>query len=147
MHLLLLLLLVLSAFTAPGQQLHANDNQSVCGKPPCVFVHVDAVSYYDSPDSRIQKSRVSIPKYILVSGGQGTYVLKCYPWDQYCTAPTPNANYEFIYKGEKWLAFAKDLYGGQPDEKDAFLKGSGGFRGVYRLEAHVPINAGSGLSN
>ena len=59
LHLLLLLLLVLSAFTAPGQQLHANDNQSVCGKPPCVFVHVDAVSYYDSPDSRIQKSRVS----------------------------------------------------------------------------------------
>ena len=139
---LLLVLLMLSAFPAFGQA-PASDKQPVCSKPPCIFVHVDAVSYYDSHDSHIQKSGVSTPKYILVSNGQGTYVLRCYPWDQYCTAPTPNANYEFIHKGEKWLAFAKDLYGGDPDEEDAFLKGAGGFRGVYRLEAHVPITPGS----
>jgi hypothetical protein len=143
MPLRLLVLLTLSAFPALGQQVHANDKQPTCGKPPCTFVHVDSVSYYDSTESKVQKSGVSNPKYILVSNDLGTYVLKCYPWDQYCPAPTPSANYEFVYKGEKWLAFAKELYGEHPDEEDAFLKAAGGFLGVYRLKAHVPITPGS----
>ncbi len=134
---------MLTTFVALGQQPHTNDTHPICGKPPCIFVHIDAVSYYDSQAEKRLGLKAPMIKNIMVSNSQGTYLLRCGPWDQYCTTPTLNAPYEFIYKGEKWQASAKDLYGGHPDEEDAFLKGQGGFIGMYRLEAHVPITPSS----
>jgi hypothetical protein len=135
--------LILVTFPVLGQQANVGSNQPVCSKPPCVFVHVDSVSYYDPSDLQMQKPGVSLPQYVVVSNSEGTYLLKCYPWDQYCKVPTTNGSYEFISTGEKWVTSAKDLFGGRPGEKDAFLRAAGGFLGVYQLEAHVPITPGS----
>ena len=44
-----LLMAPLSAF---GQHVQTRDGQPMCGKPPCIFVHVDAVSYYGSKSSK-----------------------------------------------------------------------------------------------
>jgi hypothetical protein len=141
MHVLLFALL-LSVFPALGQEVHPNDNQPICAKPPCTFIHVDAVSYYDSQVQKNLGLKAPMISNIMVSNGQGTYLLTCSPKDQTCVAPTVDANYEFIDKGGKW-AFLKDLSGEYPGETTIFLHGAGGFLGVYRLEAHVPITPGS----
>ncbi len=142
MPLRLLILLTLTAFAAPGQQVHANDSQPICGKPPCTLVHIDAVSYYDSQVQRDLGPRASMINDIMVSNDQGTYILTCSPKDRTCIAPTVGADYEFVDKGGKWT-FLKDLVGGYAERKTIFLRGAGGFLGAYWLEAHVPITPGS----
>lgn len=146
MPLRLFVLLMLTASPALGQEVHANDKQPVCDKPPCIFVHVDAVSYWDSHTQDKSGLKAPVIKNVIVSNDQqGTYVLECYPfapWDRVCTPPTINAKYEFIYSGEKWATTGKHIFGGLPDEKDVFLR-AGEFVGTYELAAHVPTTAGS----
>ncbi len=143
----LFVVLLIFPFPAFGQHIQTRDNQPQCGKPPCIFVHVDDVSYH-TPDSYLQKLQKEfgvkgpIINNITVSNGQGTYLLTCSPKDKTCIAPTVDASYEFIDRGGKW-AFLKDLVGEYPHEKTVFLEGAGGFAGVYRLEAHVPITPAS----
>lgn len=132
---------MLTAFPALGQQPHANDNQPICGKPPCVFVHVDAVSYFDSQAQKKWGLKAPMINNIMVSNGQGTYFLACSPNEEHCVAPTIGVNYEFLDKGEKWTV-AKDFSIEYTHEKTVFLVGKD-FLGAYWLEAHVPITPAS----
>jgi hypothetical protein len=117
------------------------EQQLICGKPPCIFVHVDAVSYYDSTTQKKLGLKAPMINNIMVSNGQGTYLLTCSPKEEHCITPKIGANYEFVDKGEKWTV-AKDFSIEYTHEKTVFLVGEE-FLGAYWLEAHVPITPGS----
>lgn len=117
------------------------EQQPICGKPPCIFVHVDAVSYYDSQAQDKSGLKAPMINNIMVSNGQGTYLMTCSPKEEHCIAPKIGANYEFVDKGEKWIV-AKDFSIEYTHKKTVFLVGEE-FLGAYWLEAHVPITPGS----
>jgi len=143
---LFVLLLALTPSSASGQQVNGKNEH--CDKPPCLFVHVDAVSYWDSPtEDKSDLKAPAIRSVIISNNQQGTYILEWYPFSPYeknRTPPTVNSTYEFIYSGDKWAAAAKELYGGTQEKKNVFLRAKG-FLGAFELTAHVPITAGGDI--